>query len=85
MNHTPTSTTELQDQETWIQRFATRLTACWPRLDAVDAEHVADGLSREARWRNIDPALAAEQWMAQVMGDNTSATRTTTSQPEAAS
>ncbi|HEX5687400.1 MAG TPA: hypothetical protein VFY73_25570 [Ideonella sp.] len=74
----PRSTTELQDQETWIQLFAARLTACWPRLDAVDAEHVGDGLSREARWRSIEPTLAAERWMAQVLGP-TSMTNTTTS------
>ena len=76
MNNIPTSTTELQDQETWIQRFATRLTACWPRLDAGDAEHVGDGLSREARWRSIDPTLAADRWMEQVMGSTSMATTT---------
>lgn len=64
---TQTRSTEQQDHETWIQLFASRLTACWPRLEAADAEHVGDGLSREARWRNIDPSQAAERWMALVM------------------
>ena len=68
LSSTDNNTTERQDQDAWIQLFASRLTACWPRLDAVDAEHVGDGLSREARWRSIDPTLAAERWMAQVMG-----------------
>lgn len=72
--NTPRSTTELQDQETWIQLFATRLTACWPKLDAADAEHVGDGLSREARWRSIEPTLAAERWMEQVLGPTSMAT-----------
>ncbi|MEK8031444.1 hypothetical protein AACH06_11500 [Ideonella sp. DXS29W] len=63
----PTPSTP-EDQETWIQLFASRITACWPRLDATDAEHVGDGLSREERWRSIEPTLAAERWMAQVMG-----------------
>lgn len=70
--------TTVPDQETWIQLFASRLTACWPRLDANDAEHVGDGLSREARWRSIEPTLAAERWMAQVMGTSTLTTSTTT-------
>lgn len=77
-NNTPVS----QDQETWIQLFASRLTACWPRLDANDAEHAADGLWREARWRSIEPTLAAERWMAQVMGTSTS-TATSTAHPTA--
>ena len=72
--NTPRSTTELQDQETWIQLFATRLTACWPKLDAADAEHVGDGLSREARWRSIEPTLAADRWMEQVLGPTSMAT-----------
>ena len=65
------TTTAREDQEAWIQLFASRLTASWPRLDAIDAEHVGDGLSREARWRSIDPTLAADRWMAQVMGTST--------------
>lgn len=72
------------DQETWIQLFASRLSACWPRLDANDAEHVGDGLSREAKWRSIDPTLAAERWMAQVMGTSTTSIKTTTTQPPGA-
>ncbi len=68
VTHINNNTPPPQDQETWIQLFASRLTACWPRLDANDAEHVGDGLSREARWRSIEPTLAAERWMAQVMG-----------------
>jgi hypothetical protein len=82
--NTPRSTTELQEQETWIQLFATRLTACWPKLDPTDAEHVGDGLSREARWRSIEPTLAADRWMAQVLGP-TSPTTTTASATTAAS
>jgi len=74
--NTPRRTTELQDQETWIQLFATRLSACWPKLDPVDAEHVGDGLSREARWRSIEPTLAAERWMEQVLGPTSTATIT---------
>jgi len=70
-----------EDQETWIQLFASRLTACWPRLDAADAEHVGDGLSREARWRSIEPTLAAERWMAQVMGHDSPTATTTTHHP----
>lgn len=72
--NTPRSTTELQDQETWIQLFATRLTACWPKLEAADAEHVGEGLAREARWRSIEPTLAAERWMEQVLGPTSMAT-----------
>ncbi len=72
--NTPRSTTELHDQETWIQLFAIRLTACWPKLDAADAEHVGDGLAREARWRSIEPTLAADRWMAQVLGPTSRAT-----------
>jgi hypothetical protein len=79
----PRSTTELQDQETWIQLFAARLTACWPRLDTVDAEHVGDGLSREARWRSIEPALAAERWMAQVLGPTSMTNMTASATPSA--
>lgn len=78
---TPTRTTEQQDHETWIQLFASRLTACWPRLEAADAEHVGDGLSREARWRNIDPSLAAERWMALVMSTTPTTSTTKTSRP----
>lgn len=82
---TDNNTTDRQDQEAWIQLFASRLTACWPRLDAVDAEHVGDGLSRETRWRSIDPTLAAERWMAQVMGPNPNTPTSTHHQPGAAS
>jgi hypothetical protein len=82
---TDNNTTDRQDQEAWIQLFASRLTACWPRLDAADAEHVGDGLSREARWRSIDPTLAAERWMAQVMGPNPNTVTSKHHQPGAAS
>lgn len=87
VTQTQNNTTVPQDQETWIQLFASRLTACWPRLEANDAEHVGDGLSREARWRSIEPTLAAERWMAQVMGTPNPAPSTTsiTKHPGAAS
>jgi len=85
LSSTDNNTTDRQDQEAWIQLFASRLTACWPRLDAGDAEHVGDGLSREARWRSIDPTLAAERWMAQVMGPNPNTATSKHHQPGAAS
>ena len=54
-------------RQAWIDTFAQRLAARWPHLDEADAEHVADGLWREASWQLLEPTLAAELWMAQVM------------------
>lgn len=55
-------------QDAWIATFAQHLMLHCPRLETADAEHVGDGLWRESRWRNLEPTLAAERWMVQVLG-----------------
>ncbi|MFO1340504.1 MAG: hypothetical protein U1F53_20165 [Burkholderiaceae bacterium] len=59
--------TDAGQRDAWISTFARRLAARWPHLEEADAEHVGDGLWREAAWRLMEPTLAAELWMAQVM------------------
>ena len=61
------NTDATQPRQAWIDSFAQRLAARWPHLDSSDAEHVGEGLWREDSWRSIEPTLAAELWMAQVM------------------
>ncbi|MEO6031342.1 MAG: hypothetical protein ABIP61_05480 [Burkholderiaceae bacterium] len=46
-------------------RCAARLQQQWPRVDRSDLEHLADALRAEARWKDLEPAEAAVQWLRQ--------------------
>jgi hypothetical protein len=54
-----------QASAAWTWKCAERLHEQWPRVDRVDIENIAEALHREDRWRALEPAVAATQWLAQ--------------------
>lgn len=49
----------------WIFRCATRLHEQWPRADEVELADTARDLWLEPRWREMEPEVAAVQWLRQ--------------------
>ncbi len=53
------------NENQWAQQCAARLHEQWPRVDREDLEHLAEALLMEDRWRVMEPAEAAIQWLRQ--------------------
>ena len=49
----------------WTWRCAEKLHEQWPRVDPGDLVNVAEALQREERWKDLDPADAALEWLRQ--------------------
>ncbi len=53
------------EAQQWEERCARRLQQQWPGVGRDDLLHVAESLWAEEKWRAMDPAEAAVQWLAQ--------------------
>jgi hypothetical protein len=49
----------------WIARCSARLHAQWPRLDQGMRDEAAADLWRDERWRQMEPEVAAVEWLGQ--------------------
>ena len=49
----------------WVARCALRLREEWPRLAGSDLAEVAEQIWVEERWRDLEPEVAAVQWLRQ--------------------
>jgi hypothetical protein len=53
------------DTQEWIARCSARLHAQWPRLHQDMRDEVAADLWRDERWRQMEPEVAAVEWLGQ--------------------
>ncbi len=53
------------DTHEWTWRCAEKLHQQWPRVDPGDLVNVAEALQREDRWKGLEPAEAALEWLRQ--------------------
>ena len=49
----------------WTFKFARQLHEQWPCVDHSDLEHLAEALLCEDRWKDMEPTVAAVQWLRQ--------------------
>ena len=49
----------------WLARCAVRLHAQWPRIGREQRDELARELWLEPRWRQLDPEVAAREWLLQ--------------------
>ena len=55
------------DTQEWISRCSARLHAQWPRLPRELRDEVAGELLTQARWKVMEPEVAAAGWLSQGM------------------
>ncbi|CAM5797803.1 hypothetical protein [Rhizobacter fulvus] len=53
------------DPHEWTWRCAEKLHQQWPRVGPGDLVNVAEALQREDRWKGLEPAEAALEWLRQ--------------------